>query len=162
MTPYPVPIGWVGLVLGLLYLLYLFRSRRGLGYTATSALVIDGDTIVVDRKRIRLHGIDAPELSQRGGSEARAHLTLLIGEGFIHVTPITKDKYGRTVARVSGVRGDLCRLMVLNGFAIAAFGRDYTDEERRSRSERRGLWATGGIKCPSDHRAKTKKGRGWT
>ena len=68
--------------------------------------VYDGDTLqVTDGSRelkIRLCGIDAPELEQPLGIEARDHLRSLIdqGDGTLIVLPVEKDRYGRTVAEI--------------------------------------------------------------
>ena len=130
--------------------------------------MIDGDTIVSDGARIRLAGIDAPELSQPGGSEARSHLIRLIAGGAVRIEPISTDKYGRLVARVHARCGDLGQLMVRDGYARAAYGQDYVREERLARKRRAGLWAGPGISSPAAHRAsaapnaKKRKASRWT
>ena len=43
------------------------------------AYVIDGDTIDVGQARVRLFGMDAPEMSQRGGYKAKSHMIALAG-----------------------------------------------------------------------------------
>ena len=66
----------------------------------------DGDTLRVTRGteelKIRLCGIDAPELKQPLGIESRDYLRSLIaqGDGTIYVQPIEKDRYNRTVAEL--------------------------------------------------------------
>ena len=53
--------------------------------------VTDGDTIVLmDRRRIRLHGIDAPEQDQPYGSVATAALKYMVG----------RTKYGLTAREI--------------------------------------------------------------
>lgn len=74
-----------------------------------SAYVIDGDTLRCGELRLRLLGIDAPELHgcprQRvcvaGDSQASTH-SLIDGVrmGPIRFQPIKRDRYGRTVALV--------------------------------------------------------------
>ena len=142
-------------VLGALLLFALIRGGRGPVLDGHDPFVIDGDTIVSDRVRIRLHGIDAPELSQTGGAEARTHLIRLIAGGAVRIEPTGKDKYGRVVARVYACSGDLGQLMVRDGYACAAYGRDYAAEERAARRSRAGLWAGSGISSPSAHRARS-------
>ncbi len=141
-------------VLGALLLFALIRGGRGPVLDGHDPFVIDGDTIVSDQVRIRLHGIDAPELSQAGGAEARTHLIRLIAGGAVRIEPIGTDKFGRTVARVHARSGDLSRLMVRNGYARAAYGADYAEEETRARRGRAGLWAGPGIPSPAAHRAR--------
>ncbi|MDL5055410.1 thermonuclease family protein [Oscillatoria laete-virens NRMC-F 0139] len=89
--------------------------------------VHDGDTLRVGRDgeqlRIRLCGIDAPELSQPMGEQSRDYLrSLLPTEQEVIVLRVEEDRYGRTVAELivenpdgteTHVNGD----MVLNGMA---------------------------------------------
>ena len=51
-------------------------------------------------ERIRLRGIDTPELNEPGGQAARQRLDQLLHEGSIRVVPRGQDIYGRTVADV--------------------------------------------------------------
>ena len=73
-------------------------------YQVVPGSIYDGDTLRVERGgqelKIRLCGVDSPELKQAGGIEAREHLRSLVaqGDGSIGVVPIEKDRYGRTVA----------------------------------------------------------------
>ena len=129
------------------------------------ARVIDGDTIEVNHKRIRLWGIDAPEASQTCQSEAACgrestyYMQRLIGNEPVTCTPRDRDRYGRTVAQCSTVGGDLGRRMVAAGMAI-----DYThyskgyykNEQDAAKAEHLGMWA-GAFQPPAQYRAKHKK-----
>ena len=126
------------------------------------AWIVDGDTLDVGQARVRLFDIDAPELSQRGGYKARAHLIRLAGGREVSVSPVDVDCYGRIVARVRCGETDLSRRMVEDGFARAmtAWHLDYTLSERRARRRRRGLWSddpNGGIGDPAAHRRATAR-----
>ena len=93
-----------------------------------------------------LDNVDAlPELSRPGAGTS---------SGNFRIEPIGTDKFGRTVARVHARSGDLSRLMVRNGYARAAYGADYAEEETRARRGRAGLWAGPGIPSPAAHRAR--------
>lgn len=123
------------------------------------AFVIDGDTICFDsgRTRVRLFGIDAPEMSQFGGKAARGHLIRMIGGRRVLVRPVNIDRYGRVVARIRCEGDDVCEAMVRDGYAVAMpdYCGDYTGVEEAARRDRRGLWkasADWGIKSPSRHR----------
>ena len=125
------------------------------------ACVVDGDTVIIRRHRVRLHGIDAPEMDQRGGAAARAHLSALIAGRPVTVIPIDVDIHGRTVARIEAAGTDLCRAMVADGFAIAyrRYSTAYVADERAAREGRRGLWAEcafTGIESPAAHRFKAR------
>ena len=110
--------------------------------------VIDGDTLVLDGKRIRLVGIDAPELRQvcqrdtrpwPCGKEAKAHLVALIGDATTTCEAGGSDRYGRLLAVCSSGRLDLNAAMVGAGYAIA-FGA-YEVEEKGARAKRLGIWS---------------------
>lgn len=122
--------------------------------------VVDGDTIRVGKHRVRLFGMDAPEMDQRGGAKAKSNLIRLAGGADVKVEPLTMDCYGRVVAKVWRGDTDLSERMVRDGFAVATsrWNRDYVPAEREARSERRGLWAldpVDGIEDPARHRAAT-------
>ena len=59
--------------------------------------VVDGDTIVlIDKTRVRLHGIDTPERDQPYGKQATGALDALI-ETKVFVEEKDTDRYGRSV-----------------------------------------------------------------
>ena len=66
--------------------------------------VSDGDTITVLRDRtpikVRLNGIDCPEMGQDFGSRAKSVASELAFGKVVTVHPSWKDRYGRTVADV--------------------------------------------------------------
>lgn len=67
--------------------------------------VPDGDTLVVrdgqgNEVRVRLYGIDAPELRQRGGEQARDTLLHMVMERQAYLVTVDRDSYGRHVAHV--------------------------------------------------------------
>ncbi|MEY4526407.1 MAG: hypothetical protein RL768_126 [Nitrospirota bacterium] len=68
--------------------------------TSQPIYTIDGDTLRMGQKRIRLRGIDTPELTEPRGQEARQRLEQLLKEGPIRIVPHGQDVYGRTVADV--------------------------------------------------------------
>ena len=81
--------------------------------------VSDGDTIVLmDRTRIRLHGIDAPERDQPYGDMATAALKYMVGRSVYYVETDT-DRYGRMVATLyhSEDGYDINASMVCAGYA---------------------------------------------
>ena len=93
------------------------------------AFVIDGDTFIARdaagyEHRISLWGLDAPELSERGGPQARALLTRLIdnSDGRVTCYVIDEDRYGRTVARCDDdMPIDLACMMIQSGAATEWF-----------------------------------------
>lgn len=108
----------------------------------------DGDSLVLQGDRVRLLGIDAPELDQvcwdaagtewRCGRAARDELSRRLAAGPVQCQPSGNDKYGRTLARCGIADADLGAHMVGLGLALAIDG--YAAEQAEARSDRRGLW----------------------
>jgi endonuclease YncB( thermonuclease family) len=109
----------------------------------------DGDSLRLGTDRIRLLGLDAPELDQvcwrdNGlewpcGRAARDHLAALLSHGAIACATSGVDKFGRFLATCESALGDdVGASLVANGFAIARDG--YGAEESAARAEKRGLW----------------------
>ena len=62
--------------------------------------VIDGDTFVSGPFRVRLFGVDTPEVGQRCASEATARLRALAGNNVrVELRPRTEDRFGRRLYR---------------------------------------------------------------
>ena len=81
--------------------------------------MIDGDTLVVQKTRIRLFGIDAPELNHPYGKQAKWALVALCDGQAVRAEVTENDCHGRTVARCFLRDGrDLSEEMVKLGLAI--------------------------------------------
>jgi endonuclease YncB( thermonuclease family) len=111
-------------------------------------IAADGDSIRIENTRIRLKGIDAPELDQicrRGGQtylcgeNARDTLLSLILHNQITCKSAGRDKYKRILATCSVGDVDLGARMVASGWALS-YG-DYSRQEAAARARRAGLWA---------------------
>ena len=109
--------------------------------------VHDGDTLRIGRHVIRLANIDAPELAQEGGSQARAALVQVCAGQWARAEVVTVDRYSRMVATVMCGDIDAGRALVAAGWAwvYRQYNRDpgLMAVERRARSERMGIWANG-------------------
>jgi hypothetical protein len=77
---------------------------------------IDGDTFAYGSERIRIQGIDTPEVSEAGGFEATQRLDQLLHEGPVTIVPKAIDKYKRTVAEVYVNRRNVAELLLHEGF----------------------------------------------
>lgn len=130
-------------LLGGLSLLKLLDDEASFGPTRTAVTppgdltcsrprVIDGDTINCGSRRVRLAGIDAPEMPGhcRPGRQctpgdpdaSRRHLDRLVVAP-LSCTTVDTDVYGRTVARCTTARGiDLSCAMIDSGHAVARYG----------------------------------------
>lgn len=124
------------------------QPMPGLGaYAAEIIRIIDGDTVEARVAvwlghdlitKIRLRGIDAPEIKGACGAErekaiaARDALAALVGKGTVTLTDIGPDKYfGRVVARLRIADGrDAGAILVTEGLARPYDGR------------RRDMWCT--------------------
>lgn len=105
--------------------------------------VVDGDTFEADAKiwlgqsvdvRVRIAGIDAPELHARCASEltraraARDYLAHRIADGTVWLADVRYDKYGgRVRATVRDAQGDIGAEMLRKGLV-----REYHGERRRT------------------------------
>jgi len=115
--------------------------------------IVDGDTIVVNSEKIRLHGIDTPETKQKCmnnnghqyacGIRATKELRDIIGNNQISCKRKDKDRYGRSVS-VCYVKGqNINALLVERGWALAyrKYSKDYVDNENKAKKSKSGLWS---------------------
>lgn len=99
----------------------------GYSDTITGCSFTDGDTIRCGGERVRLLGIDAPELP----GHCRAGRDCAPGDpytstsslsnamvGSLRIDRVGEDRYGRTLARVAGEHGDLSCWQLKRGQAI--------------------------------------------
>lgn len=125
-----------------------------------TARVIDGDSLVVAGQRVRLAGIDAPELHQmcgevRCGLFARQALLEAVGASVVRCAVTARDRYGRALATCSTPdTPDLGARMVGLGAAIAyrRYSLRYADHEEAAKAEHLGIWRTSGFISPEDWR----------
>ena len=118
-------------------------------YLATCVRVIDWDTLTVadenqNLHRIRIVGMDAPELAQPYGRAAKAALSELVLHKEVHVVPAGVDKYNRELAvlRQNSVIGqlDVAETMISNGHAFSWGGAHYKAQEYAA-AHRLGVWS---------------------
>ena len=79
--------------------------------------VIDGDTFAYGAERIRIRGIDTPELSEPGEFEASQRLNLLLREGTVLIIPKAIDKYQRPMVDVYVDHRNVAAIMTGEGYA---------------------------------------------
>jgi endonuclease YncB( thermonuclease family) len=127
------------------------------------AQIVDADTIYAGSVKIRLSGIDAPEMDQlcldgRGqswscGIEAKNQLSTF-SRNRLWVCELTDvDRYGRSLGSCAIEGEDVSRWLVRNGWALAfrRYSSAYVRDEDYAREQRHGLW-NGAFIAPWDWR----------
>ena len=116
--------------------------------------VIDGDTIHIGDTKIRLHGIDAPEIKQtcrtsKGkeqmcGVLAKQALERLVKGQDVTCKGDTRDRYKRLIAVCYVGQLNINEQMVADGWALAyrRYSTDYVRAETLAKSRREGMWRT--------------------
>lgn len=80
---------------------------------------VDGDTIRVGSERIRIRGIDTPEMSDFEGPAAKQRLEELLRTGPIRIVPHARDVYDRLVADVFVNGQNVAEILRNEGFIKA-------------------------------------------
>lgn len=130
-----------------------------------TGFVLDGDSIRVGKKEVRLFGVDAPEYKQKClnaknkeyacGLASRDFLLELAGGKFIECAFSEKDKYDRYLGKcyVDGV--SINEELVRNGMAVVY---NFTESdpktdllEKQAKDKKIGVWQ-GSFQLPKDYR----------
>ena len=137
------------------------------------AKVIDGDTIRINSKKIRLHGIDAPEKKQ---SCKKPYLTIVFFSfsenylcGQVSTNKLIKkinnqiikckiknvDRYNRLIGECYKRNKNLNAWLVSNGYAVAyrKYSKKYISDEMNAKNNKLGIWQ-GKFEMPWDFRRK--------
>jgi micrococcal nuclease len=124
--------------------------------------VTDGDSLWLEPAapaapvELRLEGIDAPEICQAWGTEARAALSELVLGKEVSVKTVGRDTHGRTLGTLYLGTQNVNKLMVQEGHAWSTrykFDRGpYVADERMAKALSRGLNSQGGAVMPRDFR----------
>lgn len=124
--------------------------------------VSDGDTLWVKPengsapRKLRLLGLDAPELCQTGGVVARAALQDLVADKPVQVKSNFQDTYGRDLATVRVGERDVGALLVSAGHAWSSRWHSspgtYAVQEASARAAGLGLFADPAAELPRDFR----------
>lgn len=96
-------------------------------------------------RKVRIEGIDAPEICQTYGKTAQAALQQKVLHKAVVVDTRSKDDYGRDIAKLKLNNEDIGAWLVSNGHAWSYHSRRnngmYAKEEQTAQSEKRGLFA---------------------
>lgn len=131
-------------------------------FFAQVGAIPDGDTLWVNPEdgsapqKLRLQGIDAPEICQSGGVAARDALRQLLANRRVQVIVKYHDAYGRGLARVQVSGQDAGALMVRTGQAWSSRWQrsrgPYAAEEVLARTAKAGIFAEPEPELPRDFR----------
>ena len=128
--------------------------------------VADGDTLTVlcngsKQVKIRLSEIDAPEKRQPFGNRSMQSLSGMCLQKKAKIKPQTKDRYGRTVARVICDGVDANEEQIRRGMAWVydKYVRDQNlySIQNKARTSKIGLWADSKAIKPWEYRRKNKR-----
>ena len=118
-------------------------------FSGTVTHVSDGDTCDVEiapgqTLRIRIYGIDAPELAQPFGKESLKYVERRIQRKKVTIEKFYDDQYGRCVGRVIFRGADLALELLREGIVwhYVKYCDDpaYAKAERVARDAQKGLW----------------------
>ncbi len=154
------------LIFSIIFILILCLNQAYGKTIYGKAKIIDGDTIHIGKSKIRLHGIDAPEIKQtctnngkkwNCGLESKRFLLNLVGNDQIQCETNGQDMYNRYIGICYKNNIDLNSQMVINGWAIAYryYSLDYVKEEIIAKSKKVGVWI-GEFEEPYLYRKKNK------
>lgn len=132
------------------------QARVGAPFDARVVLVADGDTIEAVPSgetrplRIRLEGIDAPELGEPFSGEATRFVRAMLLRQRVRIDGRDVDRYGRLVARVAVTGRDASTALLEAGLAchFTQFANDpiLAAAQSRARGAGAGFWAVAAAK----------------
>ena len=137
------------------------------------AKIVDGDTIKINSKKIRLYGIDAPEKKQKCkktyltisfmsftkdymcGEVSTQKLIKKINKQKLNCNIIDVDRYKRLRGECFKRNINLNSWMVSNGYAVAyrKYSKKYVSDEINAKNNKLGIWQ-GKFEMPWDYRRK--------
>ncbi len=148
-----------------LTLIFIFFQTQALNGTEIygTPKIIDGDTVHINTKKIRLEGIDAPEIKQQCkkpflkisviigfqfsknyscGVTSKIKLINKINNSKINCISSSKDRYKRYLAVCYKDKINLNKWLVKNGYAVAykRYSKDYVKDEEFAKENKLGLW----------------------
>ena len=136
-------------------------------------IITDGDSIKIGKQKIRLFGIDSPELKQicydksgipyPCGIEAKKWLETIINKSnkkYIYCYYSERDKYNRILGECflgENSKTNVNETMVYLGYAVAylRYSKKYLNAQESAKSISNGLWA-GTFEMPEEWRKKNK------
>ncbi len=135
----------------ILFIALFLTATNSLAETAKVTRVIDGDTFIIDSgERVRLIGINAPEISDFYGKESKEYLAALIENKIVELENdrLAKDKdvYQRLLRYVFFEGIEINKRLIEDGFAFAYLkykfskSSEYEQTQVESMELNRGIW----------------------
>ena len=128
----------------LISITYSFVSSSEKNIAKGKARIIDGDTVEINKEKIRFGGINSPERNEVGYKLAKDKLTAKIANNILTcVREKNKDKYRRTVAECFINGESVSSFMVRNGYArdyIYYSKGKYIKEQKYAKANKLGVW----------------------
>ena len=141
-------------------LTYIDVRSENINKISGFAKVVDGDTIKINSKKIRLYGIDAPEKKQKCkktyltisfmsftkdymcGEVSTQKLIKKINKQKLNCNILDVDKYKRLIGECFKRNINLNSWMVSNGYAVAyrKYSKKYVSDEINAKNNKLGIW----------------------
>ena len=154
-------------------LTYIDVRSENINKISGFAKVVDGDTIKINSKKIRLYGIDAPEKKQKCkktyltisfmsftkdymcGEVSTQKLIKKINKQKLNCNILDVDRYKRLIGECFMRNINLNSWMVSNGYAVAytKYSKKYVSDEINAKNNKLGIWQ-GKFEMPWDYRRK--------
>ena len=137
----------------IIIILFIFDSQILAKEIKGFPKITDGDSIKINNNRIRLHGIDAPELNQTCNRYKKKYscglvslkaLSKKINKNLVVCrVQNRKDRYGRFIGTCYLKKLNLNKWMVQNGYAIAyrRYSQEYIQYEEYAKKNSLGIWS---------------------
>ncbi len=155
-------IRWFGVITIFVIIAYLssFLDKNSTNDTVSGkAIAVDGDSLLINDKRIRIINIDAPEYDQTCkdsnnktyfcGQVAKQRMAQLVANNKTICKSKGYDRYKRILATCYVNDKDIGAIMVKEGLAVEYGG--YLIEQFSARVKKNGMWA-GKFDSPRDWR----------
>lgn len=128
--------------------------------------VSDGDSFIINSYgkniRVRMYGVDAPELKQDYGRESKKQLENLILNKKVKLKVLYEDKYKRKIAKVYCAGKEINLEMLKSGNVWfyeyhAKKEKNYRKAFEKAKKEKLGLWGEKNPQNPREFRLKNKR-----
>ena len=129
-------------------LILLGISLTSSAFQAKVTAVTDGDTVKIEYEnkiiKVRLAGIDTPELKQEFGLEAKKALEERVLNKKVYIDGDKKDRYGRLIADIKIGSRWINKELIGEGYAWHykqySKNQELTESESNAKKEAKGLW----------------------